>query len=245
MSRLVRAEWLKLTTTRLLWGMIPAAVLLSLAAVTGAVLSADGAGVDLATDEGVRRALHVSATGAILVLIVGIIMSAGEYRTATATDTYLTTPRRWKVLTSKLVVGAGLGAAFGFGAATLAYLAAAVLYRTQDAAYPTTSSEVWAILAGAVVYATVYGIAGVAIGSLLRNQVAAIVVSLAWLLVVEQILVSIAPRIGRWLPGAAGQAIVRTPDRDLLPPIGGAALLCAYVAVIAIAALATARHRDA
>lgn len=235
MSRLVRAEWLKLTTTRLLWGMIPAAVLLSLAAVTGAVLSADGAGVDLATDEGVRRALHVSATGAILVLIVGIIMSAGEYRTATATDTYLTTPRRWKVLSSKLVVGA----------ATLAYLAAAVLYRTQDAAYPTTSSEVWAILAGAVVYATVYGIAGVAIGSLLRNQVAAIVVSLAWLLVVEQILVSIAPRIGRWLPGAAGQAIVRTPDRDLLPPIGGAALLCAYVAVIAIAALATARHRDA
>lgn len=57
MRALLAAEWLKLRTTRLLWGLVPGAIALSIAAVMGAVLSADGAGVDLETSAGVNLSL--------------------------------------------------------------------------------------------------------------------------------------------------------------------------------------------
>jgi len=112
MIDLLAAEWLKLRTTRLLYGMIPATVALSFAAVAGAVLAADNA-AELESTDGIRRVLSVTGTGAILVLVVGILISAGEYRHGTAADTFLTTPRRHRVVAAKLAVGAGVGLAAG------------------------------------------------------------------------------------------------------------------------------------
>ncbi len=54
MGRLLAAEWLKARTSRLLVATVPAAVLISAAAVAGAVLSADGAGVALDSTDGIR-----------------------------------------------------------------------------------------------------------------------------------------------------------------------------------------------
>ena len=103
----------------------------------------------------------------------------------------------------------------------------------------------WLTLAGAVLYATLFALLGVALGSLVRSQVAAIVGALAWLLVAEQVLVTLAADAGRWLPGAAGQAIVRTPTDGLLDPAAGTALLLAYAAAVTLASTLTATRRDA
>ncbi len=110
MMDLIAAEWLKLRTTRLLLGMIPAVVAISLAAVAGTVLTREG-GAPLESSEGIRRALSVTGSGAILVLVLGILISAGEHRHGTAADTFLTTPLRHQVLIAKLAVGAGVGLA--------------------------------------------------------------------------------------------------------------------------------------
>jgi hypothetical protein len=53
MKDLVAAEWLKLRTTRPLYGSIPAAVALSFAAVAAAVLTADSA-TQLESTSGIR-----------------------------------------------------------------------------------------------------------------------------------------------------------------------------------------------
>ncbi len=244
MTDLVAAEWLKLRTIRLLYGSIPAAVAISFAAVAGAVLAADGA-ADLESTDGIRRVLSVTGTGAILVLVVGIIISAGEYRHGTAADTFLTTPRRHDVVTAKLIVGAGVGLAAGVVTSAACLGIAAILYPVEGATFPFGDVEVWATLAGTLVYTTLFAILGVALGVLIRNQVLAIAGALAWLAVIEHTLVNLVSELGRWLPAAAGQAIVRTPTDGLLSPLAGTAVLIAYSASIALTGIRVAATRDA
>ncbi len=244
MIDLVAAEWLKLRTTRLLYGSIPAAVALSFAAVAGAVLSADSA-ADLESTGGIRDTLSVTGTGAILVLVVGIIISAGEYRHGTAADTFLTTPQRNQVAAAKLTLGAAVGLAAGVISSLACLGIASLLYNLEGATFPLGDSEVWAILGGTLGYTTLFAILGVALGVLIRNQVLAISAALAWIAVIEHTLVTLVPDIGRWLPVAAGQAMVRTNLEDLLSPVAGTAVLTAYAAVIAAAGIRVAATRDA
>lgn len=244
MIDIVAAEWLKLRTTRLLLGSIPAAVALSFAAVAGAVLSGDGA-AELESTAGIRDTLSVTGTGAILVLVVGIIISAGEYRHGTAADTFLTTPRRGQVAAAKLTVGAAVGLATGVITSVACLGIATLLYNIEGATFPFGDDEVWAILAGTLAYTTLFAILGVALGVLIRNQVLAIAAALAWLAVVEHTLVTLVPDIGRWLPVAAGQAMVRTNLDDLLSPLAAAAVLTAYAAVVAASGIRVAARRDA
>jgi ABC-2 type transport system permease protein len=244
MGDLVAAEWLKLRTTRLLYGMAPAAVLLSFAAVSGAVLATDRSGVPLASAEGLDRVLSVSGTGALVVLLTGILVSAGEFRHGTAADTFLTTPRRHRVVGAKLAVGAATGLAAGVITAVVCVAAATALFSAKGASFPLGDHAVWLTLAGTLAYTTLFAVLGVALGTLIRNQVLAVAVALAWIGIVEHLFIAIAPSIGRWLPAAAGQAIVRTPIDGLLPPLGGVAVLGAYTVVIGALGVRFAITRD-
>lgn len=244
MTDVLAAEWLKLRTTRLLYGMLPAAVAISLVAVVGSVLATDRSDIALDSTEGVRRVLPVTGTGAVLVLIAGILIAAGEYRHGTAADTFLTTPRRHRVAAAKLLVGAGIGAVAGTLTSIACVGAAAALYEVKGATLPFDDSELWLTVAGIVAYATLFAVLGVALGTLVRNQVLAVAGALAWIAIVEHILVNLLPDIGRWLPAAAGQAIVRTPLDGLLSPPAGVALLAAYAGVIAVAGVRVAAVRD-
>jgi ABC-2 type transport system permease protein len=246
MGRLIAAEWLKLRTTRLLWATVPAVVLLSAVAVAGLVLSSEVAGVALLEPtEGVRNAaLHLTSTGAVLVTVLGIVISAGEYRTQTATDTFLTTPRRSRVVGAKLVMGAILGLALGVLGTAIALPIAYLWFEADGTAFPGGSEEVWLTLGGVVLCASLFAVLGVAFGSLVRNQLVAVVSALTLVLLVEQVLAQAATSIAEWLPGNAGAAVVRTPG-DFLDPGAGAALLLAYTLAIALAGLLVVTRRDA
>ena len=110
MIDLLAAEVLKLRTTRTIGLLLLAMVGITGLAVTGAVVLASNANLDLQSEHGVRTVLHVSASGALFVLVLGAMISAGEFRHRTATDTFLTTPRRWRVVAAKLVTAAVAGA---------------------------------------------------------------------------------------------------------------------------------------
>lgn len=244
MTDLVAAEWLKLRTTRILMGAIPAAVLLSVASVAGVIAAANGA-ADLERVDTTRRVFAVTGTGAVVMLVVGILLSAGEYRHGTAADTFLTTPRRHRVVVAKLVTGAAVGTAVGALTCVVASTLAAVLYRAAGAALPYGDADVWLTLAGAVVYTALFAVLGVSVATLVRNQVMAVAAALAWIGIVEHTLVNLLPAIGRWLPAAAGQAIVRTPVDGLLSPVAGVAVLVAFAATIAASGVRFAVTRDA
>ena len=245
MARLVAAEWLKLRTTRFLWATVPAVVLLGGVAVAGLVLSSEGAGVALLEPtEGVRQAaLHLTGTGAALVIVMGIAISAGEYRSQTATDTFLTTPRRSRVVAAKLATGALFGLALGALGAAVGLPAAYLWFEAEGASLPAGDREAWLTLGGVVIDASLFGVLGVAFGSLVRNQVGAIVSALTFVLLLEQLLTQAGASIAEWLPGSAGAAVVRTPG-DFLDPGVGAVLLLAYAVVVALAGTTVVARRD-
>src|SRR5262249_24994760 len=121
---------------------------------------------------------------------------------------------------------------------------AVLLYGAKGTAFPFGDGEVWTTLAGALLYTTMFAVLGVAVGTLVRNQALAIAGSLAWIAIVEHILVNLLPDVGKWLPAAAGQAIVRTPLDALLSPLAGALVLGGYVVVVTLAGVRFVLTRD-
>jgi ABC-2 type transport system permease protein len=112
MKRLIRAELLKLRTTRdLLWTAV-GAPLFVLASVALAIKSGSIPGdAPLDSGAGVRSVMAAASSGSLLVLLLGITGTAGEYRHGTAVTTFLVTPDRQRTLLAKLVAAALVGLA--------------------------------------------------------------------------------------------------------------------------------------
>lgn len=242
MTELIAAEWLKLRTTRLLHGTVPAAVGLSVAAVAGMALAEHAP--DLSTAEAVRRVLSVAGAGAVVVLVIGVLVSAGEYRHGTAGDTFLTTPRRRSVLAAKLTVAAMVGTAVGVLTGAACIVAAIAVYRAESATLQLADADVWLVLPATAAYTGLFATLGVGLGAVIRNQVAAVAAALAWIAIIEHTLVNLVPSIGRWLPAGAGQAILRTPIDGLLSPPAAVVVLAAYTALATLSAARLEERRD-
>jgi len=244
MTALIRAEVTKLRTTGTARWLLVATAVLAVLAVIGFVLTADSTDIDLATPYGVRAVLHAAATGSLLVLVLGIIGMTGEFRTGTITDTLLTSPRRHRVVVAKLVTYLGAGLVFGVVAAGVSLGTAAVMLTARGESLHLTDAQVWLTPVGTIGWAAIYGALGVSIGSLVRNQAAAIVAALAWLMVGEQIIVGLAKSVGRWLPGAAAEGFGRAPNDALLGMRAGGLVLAGYAAAFALVAVRSTMRRD-
>jgi ABC-2 type transport system permease protein len=252
MTRLVRAEWTKLFTTRVWIGL-----LLGACAIAGgfAALTTGFAGMSqngqpgipsVGTPEFERAAFAVSSSASVLLLILGIIGMTQEYRHRTATPTFLTTPRRGRVVVAKLL-------AYPLAAVpiTLVVLGVNVLvveiYAGARGAAPALNADNLKALGSAGLVLIVYAVIGVGIGALLRNQVGAIVGSLVYLFVVEPVVGSIGAiqSAYKWLPGGAANAITSsTQGPDVLAPWQGVLLLLGYGLAFALLGTFLAVRRD-
>jgi ABC-type transport system involved in multi-copper enzyme maturation permease subunit len=227
MNRLVRAELLKWRTTRTLYGTIAGVVVLVALGVAAAIATAGTAGnAGLDTTEGVRGVFGGAVNAGFLLLVMGIITTAGEYRQNTITAALLVTPRRRQLVVAKTIAMAIVGAGIAV-IATAVTLAVALPWLAAKSVHPALlSGDVAGVLLGSAAVMVLFGLIGVGIGAIVRNQVAAVVGSLAWLLVVEKLLVGLFPVIGKWLSfGASGSLIGSVDAGGELLPVGAAALL--------------------
>jgi ABC-type transport system involved in multi-copper enzyme maturation permease subunit len=245
MKSLLAAEFLKLRTIRTVWALLASVVAITALAVAASVAGVGPGNLDLETEEGVRSVLHVAGSGAILVMMLGITITAGEYRHNTAVDTFLTTPMRSRVLISKLVTSVGAGAVFGTAATVVAVVTAALAYQVKGLQLPLGTGMAWKILLGAVIYAALFGGLGASIGSLVRNQIAAIIGAFALVIVAEPMVFVISPGVGKWLPAALGRALVSDPGGNFLGPVESGVLLFVYAGAIMAVAAFMERRRDA
>ena len=151
--------------------------------------------------------MSAASSGTIIVLIIGILIMAGEFRHNTATSTFLVSPDRKRVVGAKLVASTLVGAGLAVAASALTLAIALPWLAAKDVDVDVLSGDVGFVLLGAIAATALYALVGVGVGSLIRNQTAAVVVALVWVMVVEGLLVSFVPEVGRWLPGGAVAAL--------------------------------------
>jgi hypothetical protein len=253
MTALTRAEWTKLFTTRVWIGLVLGACALAggfAALFTGFAGQAGGGGQPgippVGTPQFEELVLSASTGAGMLLLILGIIGMTQEYRHRTATPTFLTTPRRWRVVAAKLLAYGLVAVPFALPILAVNYLVAAIYAGARGDA-PSLSSDNLQTLGAAGLVLVVYTVMGVGFGALVRNQVGAIVGALVYLNVVEPIVAGIDAISGvyKWLPGGAVQAITSDFQApDLLQPWAGVVLLLGYGLVAAFFGAVFAVRRD-
>jgi ABC-type transport system involved in multi-copper enzyme maturation permease subunit len=235
MKNLIHAELLKLRTTRMVFGLALAALAFAAINVISAMSTAgkSGGAPALSTGEGVRNVMSAGSSGTIIVLIIGILIMAGEFRHGTVTSTFLVSPKRGRVVGAKIVASVLVGTGIAIAAAVLT-LAISVPWLASKHIHPhILSHNVGVVLLGGIAATAIYAVVGVGVGSLIRNQMAAVVVAFGWSLVAESLLIDLAHEIGRWTPGGAAAALDGVSRNALLPMWGGAVLFVAYGLIFA------------
>lgn len=244
MTDLVRAEACKVLATPTIWWLLLGTIAIGIAGTLAPLIGADSDAADLLADRDLQAAMHGAAGGVILVVVSGIIGMAGDWRFGQASQTFLTTPLRRRVVVARTLVYMCVGVVFGIAAGAASAATAWVWYRANGVALPVERSAVWLTLLGCLAVAVLFGALGVGIGAVTRNQVASIVGTMAWLVVIEQILFSMSSRVFRWLPGMASLSLRRMPADDLLPAGPAAIVLVAVVAALLITGVWLVEHDD-
>ena len=267
MRNALRSELRKALSTRMWWllGLVLFGYLAFLGGVMAFSLTTDptsmtgGLGSDTVLDGRlIAKTVYTLAVslGYVFPLVIGALSMTGEFRHETITPTLLAEPRRGRVLGAKLVVGAVFGALYGVVGTLGAVLGGLPFVLTKsDGAY-LDDRGVLADLVFSVVAMAIWCVIGVGLGTLLPNQVASIVVILAFTQFVEPILriglVAIDPLEGvqKFLPGAAAEALAGSSlysSTGMLGLLGrgpGALVLLAYAAAFALLGRYTTLRRD-
>src|SRR4051794_685121 len=228
MKPLVRAELLKIRTLRSFWWTAVAVLAAVPFLIASNIALMDDVHGRLNTSEGVRHVFSAASSG--LMLIVGILVMAGEFRHGTAASTFLAAPDRARVVRAKLISGSIVGLLFATLAGVVALAVGLPWLDAKHVDLAAHSSDIALALLGSFLATALYALVGVGLGVLLRNQTVAISVALGWLFIVESALLAFVPDLARWLPGGAAGALsgATGPESDLLPMWGGALLFTAY-----------------
>ncbi|CAN5339727.1 ABC transporter permease [soil metagenome] len=253
MINLIRAELRKLFSTKLwLWLLLGACVLsgggtaLLIGFADQATASPQSGIPPVESEAFTQLALAGGANAVVFFLILGIIGMTQEYRHRTATPTFLVSPRRGQVILAKLLTYLGISLLFAV-VVNAVVVAVALPWLSAKGAPVSLSGDNLEVLLSSIGGAALYGMVGVGVGALLRNQVAAVVGSLIYLFVAEPILRGVPATASayKYLPGGTLESITATTtNTDLLQRWQGALLLTGYGIVLAVAGWIFAVRRD-
>lgn len=210
------------------------------------------------TDPQVVSSMYAKAVGGyIIVVIMGVMIMAGEFRNRTAVATFLTAPRRAAVLTAKLGVAALAGVATMLVSTGVGVAACWVALKQYPEAVAPAAGTFTHLTAIAVVSGAVLAIIGVAVGTLIRNQGLAIGLTMMWLFLIERLIVVFWSAGGKFLPtglitgmmalrleGGDRSTGLRLDTAEYLDFWPATALLLAYGAAFAAIAVTTSLRRD-
>ncbi|MGZ8649260.1 MAG: ABC transporter permease [Solirubrobacteraceae bacterium] len=242
MSTLLRAELLKLRTTRTFVTLVAVTVVLSLVVVILTAILADEF-----TKADVRE-LFTFDFSSLFILILGVVGMAGEWRHRTITSSILAAPDRVRLLAAKLLAYGAAGIVLSLVVTVALMAVGSLILSTRD---ETTLGlvDLADVLWRNLVVAALLGAFGVCVGGLVRNQIVAIVGLLVLAFVLEPTLLALVPDVGVFGPtvGAPNGIIGINPvddTEDLLAPGIALLVMIGWVGLGFAATAALLRRRD-
>jgi hypothetical protein len=192
----------------------------------------------------------------LVVMVLGVLVICNEYRYGVIRTTFTAAPRRWRVVIAKFISVGALAAVVGTVTVFATYFAT---YARMNPLLAGTGvkigigdPDVLRALVGSVVFFVAAALFAMAIGALVRNQIAAIAIVLLYPTIVETIIRALlmssdsTTDLAKYLPYNAGSAIGLLDQTNTdLPPLGGLALFVGVSIVLLLIAGFTINHRDA
>jgi ABC-2 type transport system permease protein len=275
--RLVRAEFMKLRTTSTGWLFLICFIMFTALALT---ISGFGSHYELYPQPGGNRAQALAEAaqahspagvgaiaagmmtsgqrvGFLFALVLGVVIVTSEFANQTAAVTFVTVPRRTTVIMAKVAAAACCGALFWLVGTVLAAVATPLFLYTQ---HVSTSLAGWAVTRSVLLNLLAFvawGVFGLGLGAMLRNQMASVIAALAvyagsfgaelvftllynlfhqsWLLGAPVI----APAVASEVMITSGQAFPYAP-----PGWVGGVILIAYTVALVAGGIALTKRRD-
>jgi ABC-type transport system involved in multi-copper enzyme maturation permease subunit len=184
-TALVRSELRKITSTRLWWGLLVGALVYTAiqAGASAAVAGMEPGGGQpaspgLGTAEGLRGVYAASmVTGTyVFAMILGITAMTGEYRYQTVTPTFLASPRRERVVAAKMVANLAVGVLYAVAGLVVALVVGATVVAIRGYGLGLGTPGLWRAAGLGVLAVGIWSVLGIGIGTLIRNQVAAVLI---------------------------------------------------------------------
>lgn len=241
----IRSELRKLRTTRTIWGLLGAVAVLTALGAWGTLAGSDAefAGARL---EGLPVFLVATTVVAALAVVTGVRAYTDEARHGSIVPTLVTTPDRRRVVGAKLLVITATTALFGL-IATAVGAGVSLAWFAADGMGVTVGISSLAILGvKMMLLGAAWAAIGLGVGLIVGHQVAAIVGSLLYVLVIEDLIGAFAGGVAKYLPGGAADAMVGIfpGGMPVLAPLLGGALLVGWVAVSVVAGAGRLQRRD-
>jgi ABC-2 type transport system permease protein len=257
---LVRSERAKIRSTRLWWALLIGATLYAAvqagaqAALAGVNPGAGQAALPGLDTAAAMRAVYASAafTGSyVFAMILGITGMTGEYRYQTVSATFLASPRRARVVVAKMAAHLLYGAGYGLTALLAAGVVGSVVIVVRGHQVDLTADGVLRGMALTVVAVALWTLVGLGIGTMVRNQIAAILLGVVVAFILEPVLSLVLhslhlDTVARFLPTNASAALTQ-PERTNLDYLGwwaGGLVLLGYALAFAAVGVLLSRRRD-
>jgi ABC-2 type transport system permease protein len=195
--------------------------------------------------------------GLLFVLILGALVVTNEFFHQTATTTFLTTPKRTRVIAAKLIAGVGLGACFWLVTTAIDMVVGALALNSWGFGPQLDTGTVWrAVLLNLLGYG-IWAVFGIGLGVLVRSQIGTVVLAIVIYFVtgtLAQGIANVLDQLLHWhwvlkvvvaLPGTASQLMIEGVKLSGNPPqwVGGVVLAAWGVAAAVVGTLLT-RKRD-
>ncbi|MGO2750466.1 MAG: ABC transporter permease [Pseudoclavibacter sp.] len=246
----IASEWIKFR------GLVSNA---ALAGFTLLLLIANGIAMPLAyvfRDRGSPQAdydaypeMIVDKTGyvGIVLAVLAVLMVTNEYRSGQIRTTMLSVPRRTPVLIAKAAIIAGISFLIGIVSSAIGFAVAPAILAGGGYTYVLEAPDLVRLTIGSGLYLAAISIIGIALGTIIRNMVAAVLATIVFLIIVPvipQMFSAYGTEITRFFPIQAGSLLLAPAGTDPMGPWIGGAVLLLWAVTLSVVAASTLKLRD-
>lgn len=218
-ARVLRSEWHKFWTLRSTWVTLVAASVLILA--TGLLMAVghepDGGGLGGVGDPVVLTLLGIQF-GQIILTVLGVLFSAGEYSTGMIRASLTAVPERLPVLWAKAAVFATVTLAIGTITVFTTFPLAQLFLSETDMSASLADPGIARAVAGTAVALTLLGVLGLGLGALLRSVPGAIGAFFVGVVILPEVLSAVpsdaVKNAVRYFPARASESLGAAREVD-------------------------------